>query len=72
MDARNLLPKEGERAMLASPIPRDLRVYIDQVTGLHAQCIRYVPRLKGVKLLDVSIDASRQLPDSLVAVKLNF
>jgi len=45
MDARNLLPKEGERAMLASPIPRDLRVYIDQVTGLHAQCTRYAPAL---------------------------
>jgi hypothetical protein len=26
-------PKKGSGAMLASPIPRDLRVYIDQVTG---------------------------------------
>jgi hypothetical protein len=58
--------------MLASPIPRDLRIYIDQVTGLHISNAFGRPRLKRVKFLDVSIDASRQLPDSLVAVKLNF
>jgi hypothetical protein len=27
-------PKKGSGAMLASPVPRDMRVYIDQVTGL--------------------------------------
>jgi len=72
MDARNLLPKEGERGHASQPDSPGFaslhRSSDKPPRPMHSLC----PRLKRAKFLDVSIDASRQLPDSLVAVKLNF
>jgi hypothetical protein len=71
MDARNLLRKEGERGHANQPdFPGFARLH--RLSDRPPYPMHSVGPALSLLALNVSIDVSRQLPDSLVAVEANF